>query len=399
MLVIDRIGTNMLGAYGSTWFETRNFNRLAARSLVFDQAISPSTDLHESYQRLWKTDQAADLLEQLGKHGAGSTLLTDDPSIADSELSKSFDRVVPAAVEPSESAANSIDETELAHFFAQATLAISEMEPGNCLWLHSRGLSGSWDAPLDLRERLADSEDPEPPHYHLPPDKNFDADVDDPDDLLGYQQVCAAQVTMIDDFFGVILDLLDSEPEPSTLFCFVSTRGFPMGEHGLVGESNEGKISTCHSECVHVPVMLCLPETSDFQTTRSVRIQNLVQPELVANWILSWYGNPSATRDKIKDITYSMPNATTEFAFSSGSNSESIQTHAWKLIRSKSDEGEIKTELYVKPDDRWEVNDVSRRCPQIVELLSKLLDQRDPTDNSHLPPNFSLPDELAFRLD
>jgi hypothetical protein len=35
--------------------------------------------------------------------------------------------------------------------------------------------------------------------------------------------------------------------------------------------------------------------------------------------------------------------------------------------------GDSPPQLYVKPDDRWEANDVASRCPQIVERLSELL--------------------------
>jgi len=31
--------------------------------------------------------------------------------------------------------------------------------------------------------------------------------------------------------------------------------------------------------------------------------------------------------------------------------------------------------LYGKPDDRWEVNDVADRCPEVVERLSAALDE------------------------
>ena len=30
-------------------------------------------------------------------------------------------------------------------------------------------------------------------------------------------------------------------------------------------------------------------------------------------------------------------------------------------------------ELYVKPDDRWEINDVANRCPDIVEQMTEQL--------------------------
>ena len=53
---------------------------------------------------------------------------------------------------------------------------------------------------------------------------------------------------------------------------------------------------------------------------------------------------------------------------SEGKRSESLQTHAWKLIRSNG------TRLYVRPDDLWEVNDVHSRCMNITNSLEALLD-------------------------
>ncbi len=71
---------------------------------------------------------------------------------------------------------------------------------------------------------------------------------------------------------------------------------------------------------------------------------------------------------------------------------QAIQTHAWKLIRHGS-----KCELYAKPDDRWEVNDVSRRCPHIVESLAGLLDQWVVNGELKQPSRIELPAELAIR--
>ena len=34
-------------------------------------------------------------------------------------------------------------------------------------------------------------------------------------------------------------------------------------------------------------------------------------------------------------------------------------------------------ELYCKPDDRWEVNDVANRCPDVVEGLQQALSQSE----------------------
>ena len=53
---------------------------------------------------------------------------------------------------------------------------------------------------------------------------------------------------------------------------------------------------------------------------------------------------------------------------SPGKRIESIQTHAWKLIRGNG------TRLYVRPDDVWEVNDIHSRCMDITNSLEALLD-------------------------
>jgi hypothetical protein len=32
-------------------------------------------------------------------------------------------------------------------------------------------------------------------------------------------------------------------------------------------------------------------------------------------------------------------------------------------------------ELYVRPDDRWEMNDVAKLCPEVTERLTRDLDE------------------------
>ena len=70
-----------------------------------------------------------------------------------------------------------------------------------------------------------------------------------------------------------------------------------------------------------------------------------------------------------------------------------MQTHAWKLIRSKM--GGV--QLFAKPDDRCDVNDVSDRCPDIVRnmlvLMEHLLERESNRDC-----RVDLSDELAFGI-
>jgi hypothetical protein len=57
-----------------------------------------------------------------------------------------------------------------------------------------------------------------------------------------------------------------------------------------------------------------------------------------------------------------------------------IRTRAWQLNVGES------TELYVKPDDRWEANDVASRCGEVVELMLAL-------EKSEVPDK--LPEQLT----
>mgnify|MGYP006198526789 CR=1 FL=1 len=50
---------------------------------------------------------------------------------------------------------------------------------------------------------------------------------------------------------------------------------------------------------------------------------------------------------------------------SSGDGERVIRTPAWLMKQADL------IELYAKPDDRWESNDVANRCPDIVEQLGK----------------------------
>ena len=62
-----------------------------------------------------------------------------------------------------------------------------------------------------------------------------------------------------------------------------------------------------------------------------------------------------------------------EPVFLEGQNERALQNRFWKLIRRQEENGEEKWRLYVKPDDRWDANDVSSRCPQILEELKDSL--------------------------
>ena len=54
-------------------------------------------------------------------------------------------------------------------------------------------------------------------------------------------------------------------------------------------------------------------------------------------------------------------------------------------------------ELYAKPDDLWEVNDVSQRCPNEVRLFRELADQIALDPSLADREGFRLPEDLVTR--
>jgi len=389
VLVIDGLGPTLLGAYGNTWFETENLNRLASRSVLFDQSYVSSPQLEKSYQSFWNSN----LKKSIADSGVVPTLLTDDPKVESFKTNDLFDQIIQVGSSSQSQTADSIEQTELANFFSQAILWLSEMEPGSLGWLHSRGLLGTWDAPFETRLRLADADDPEPPKFHEPPVRTFDPEKDEPDDLLGYQQACAAQVILIDQFLGVVLDLMENNPIwQSTMLCLTSTRGYPNGEHGLVGHHEYHP--SLFNEVIHVPMMVCLPQTKLFHNYQSIRNGSLVQTDWISDCLIDWFDeDESKIFERMNSATNSLPNLEQEALIIRDGDLRSIQTHAWKLISNSE-----KSELYAKPDDRSEVNDVSRRCPQVVESLEAILDQCPQDGDLGKQESFKLPELLSRRL-
>ena len=136
--------------------------------------------------------------------------------------------------------------------------------------------------------------------------------------------------------------------------------------------------------------MVCPPKGTAELTLRSTRTGKLVQSSLVSQLALDWM--QSETEDFEKRLMASagvLPDRDSDCVLISSGEQESIQTHAWKLIRSKM--GGV--QLFVKPDDRWEVNDVRDLCPDITKklivLLDHYLDAKDPNLKVALPKELS----------
>ncbi|MHB1035767.1 MAG: sulfatase family protein [Pirellulales bacterium] len=379
-LVVDGLRAAALGAYGNTWIATPHLDRLAAEAFLFDQAVIESPRLEDFCRASWQglhplvpqeESESLDptLPQILAAAGIRPVLLTDERAVASHAAARGFSDIV--RVEPAGEAriADTIDETHLARFFAAATDWLTTAHKPFLLWLHTRGMAEPWDAPLEFRNQYADEEDPEPPDLAEVPSEFLPEDHD-PDELLGIAQAYAGQVSLVDLCVGGLLDWLTESPLASdTLLVLVSPRGFPLGEHGRVGPCDEA----LYGELVHVPFLLRFPDGM----AAACRSQALVEPADLGSTLLDWLGLSASpfsgwgksllpiARDECETVR-------DHLCIAGGPHEVAIRTPAWFLRDAGwrlPDHGGQPPELFLKPDDRFEVNEVSDRCPGVADGL------------------------------
>ena len=105
-----------------------------------------------------------------------------------------------------------------------------------------------------------------------------------------------------------------------------------------------------------------------------MRSQALVEPADLWATLLDCWGidaaPPSPTAASLLPIVRQQADALHDRLCILGSASQrAIRTPAWYLRAA------AEPELFAKPDDRWEVNDVATRCREVVESLQDILSQ------------------------
>ena len=369
VLVVDRLGAGFLGPMGNTWIDTPVLNELASKSLVCEQAWIDSPDPNLLYQSLWQgshalwtdnTSRTSSLIEGLRQQGRQSWLITDDVSLSEHPLHADFDRVeVVAAEAEDQSDEAGLAETEIARLFSFAAETIAD-QPPDLLWIHCRGMNGAWDAPLELRDQFVEEDDPPPPRTSVAPSFVLGDDFHQ-DELQGWIWSYAGQVVLLDMCLTVLLQALDELRHPN-LFMLMGARGYPLGEHGALGSSGTG----LYSELLHVPLLVRAPMNAS-----SLRSQRLIQPFHVYQTICDWMGIEGDRDSSLIRLIESPIASWFDLAVALQPNESSLVTTAWLMRRAKTGE----PQLYLKPDDYWDFNDISDRCPSVVAEFNAIVDK------------------------
>ncbi len=390
---IDRLHAGYLGCYGNTWIETPSFDRLASRSVLFDRAVIDSPWLERLYRSYWLgchalcpavAEPRPTLPALLNQAGVATTLLTDEPLVVQHPQAGDFGTIVEIEPPTHGQTAEDIEQTHFARCFVEIIHWLESAREPFLLWCHLGGLGKTWDAPLAFRQKYWDEGDPPVPETADVPEQMLPERFD-PDELLGITQSYAGQVTLLDACFGAMLEFFDSHDDGrlarETMLAFTSARGFPLGEHRRVGPCDEALLG----ELVQVPWMMQLPGVFS-----PVHSQALIEPsDLWATLLDYWHVQPtpfSPTSCSLMPILQGENIELRDRLCILGNGGErAVRTPAWHLRVSNPVDAELplQCQLYAKPDDRLEVNDVASRCSEVVDGLQTALSQYE----SSLPNN------------
>ncbi len=227
--------------------------------------------------------------------------------------------------------------------------------PDNVTWIDGPSLLPPWHVELPEDEDVEFTPLLDPKPGLLP--------TDDDDTVQRLQETFALVVRDFDDWLGCRLQEADIIDDDLIILC--SGRGQNLGEHGLVGEA----LPWLHEELVHLPLIIRLPGGAE----GGRRISLLTQTDDLVPTIFAALGRntpPSRGHDLIPVCHGAGPVREYVVITSEAGEETALQTAREKIIV-----GEQRTLYFVKPDDRWEVNDFWQPNIDHAEALQRTLNE------------------------
>ncbi len=415
VVTFDRLPVGFLSCCGNSWIATPNFDRLAARSAVFEQHFADGIASDPASQSWW-TGRSTHLIARDGDTPSLPSLLSEhsvtfrmlvEAATESSRESDPFPQEWAEIVRGSEGLDTLPEETPFFRLVSRAQrdlrlLRTSRKEPW-LLWLKSRGIPLPWLGPRDFATKfldLADDDDGagEPTDEHEANEYGDETQEDvvemsgaELDDLLRsvaqlpadregrdalstierglMRRVCGGYVALLDAALGRLLDQIDHEAQTSpTLLIVTAGRGMTVREPGLL----VGEWEQLAEETVHTPLFIRLPGLIG-----GVRRQDLVQSVDLFPTLAEWFGIDASGLSL--DGTSLLPTLRGEKGeqrsrvLIAGDGLAGIRTSDYYLVRRQDDEAASR--LFAKPEDIWETNDLAQQSPDMVDQLSGQLAQ------------------------
>jgi arylsulfatase A-like enzyme len=378
LVIIARgLRAGALACYANSLVQTPSLDALAAEGIVFDWHFADLATAAGA-RRAWRTGRPAflpvaeadDLLASLRRVGVSTRLIVDTSAPTVPQFEEGWDRV------------KRMPGLEAVVGKASEYLNRAAGSDDWLLWVELPTPLPPWTVPEEIREfyfgdrthrksEPADEEDEE--------DEDFDEretleifeeppatlDPDDDEQFLSLYSSYAAAVTYLDVAVGELLKTLDEMGEAGSdvTVLFTSDHGFPLGEHGVAGVEK----SQPYEELVHLPLILRLPH----RTRAGARVAVLTQSADLGPTIAGLFGAnlAGATGVDLVPILKRKVELKRESLRLAAPVGAALRTPGWSLLLPP----DAPPQLFVKPDDAWEVNDVAGHNPERVESMEQTL--------------------------
>lgn len=412
----DRLPLSFLGCYGNSQVETPHFDRLAAQSVVYDQHFAENID-STAVSHTWATgcfhflrsseqqQTLPDIGDWLSQTGVASTQICERNSLTRIPQCR---RAI--EIEGRDGLAVSPDETPVAQVVSRAAAELrtwsSDDASDRLLWLHACGVPFPWIPPRYFARRAIagaalwdDEEDEEPLDEHAEarppaeaalyelPDETFDeiiytlleavTDEELATELASEEwqiarAVLAGYVELIDESLGRLLDVIEETIDPRELLLVVTAaQGVAAGERAMMSLP---EIALSEAK-THTPLLVRFPSG-----TVGIRREDLVQTVDLVPTLLEWFQLDSHVqncegRSLLPTTDSSSPRES--ICLGDGSTHHAIRTPDRLLILplAAGTTTDDRPQLFVKPDDVWNVNEVAGQSPDEVDSLTAELEQ------------------------
>lgn len=350
-------------------------------------------------------------------NGYHTLLLTDFPLSEIASYKNDFDEIIVVDEPICDHPVRKVEQTHLfacfskllerlkaseASYLKEKTITACDEETVKPLfvWAFLKGMRSVWDYPPSLRlEQQEDAEDPLPypgtavPFLSEPAwlnDKINRAAQIESDQILALTESWKAGLALLDrGIDSVRKSLAKNEESDSTLLIVVGLRGFPLGEHGRVGfpDLRSSQPQTLfYSEDFHLPLMIRFPQS----VGATVRSDALCGPEDVYHFLKAFLLTNQASDSGLFQLASEERESLHQHLLIVENDATSVNrgiiTTDWYLRqtdfsssatpkepKSLYKEVPIYYELYVRPDDRFDVNEVLDRGAEAVDDLILLL--------------------------
>jgi arylsulfatase A-like enzyme len=362
-----------LGCYGNEWIATPTIDRLAAGSVVFDQhyADSPGSGVSSSWSGRYHFPAP-------GLAGE----LAPPPELLPSLLAANGISMVQVGERASFGATPGDTMAKLATTFRDAGTALDRLAGRSnfLIWVTLPLLAPPWPAAaaeqsLPLYFLAGPPEEGEvllTPWFDPPCGPQADNDTA----WQRLQGTYAAVITGFDARLGRFQEELERRVSgEELLFCVTASRGLALGEHGVIGECRPW----LHDELVHLPFLVRLRAGC----AAGRRVGALTQPVDILPTILSAFGMPlpeSIHGHDLMPLIHGQADRVRDYACTALQQGERIEwglrTPDWSFlfpVQQPPADPPRPMQLYVKPDDRWEVNDLRQPNLDLAERFEQVL--------------------------